>query len=331
MAVLVCGGAGYIGSHAVRALLGRGEKVVIVDNLLTGFIESVPEGAVFHQVDIRDYDKLSKVFDESGASEVMHFAASSQVGESVADPLKYYDNNVGGTITLLRVMVERGAERIVFSSSAAVYGEPEFVPIEEEAPLAPKSPYGETKAMMESMMASVERAHDLRFVSLRYFNVAGAAEGGRIGESHSPETHLVPIVLQVPLGKRERVTVFGDDYDTPDGTCVRDYIHVTDLIGAHLAALDHLRAGGASERLNLGSEKGFSVLEIIKAAEKVVGQIIPFSIGPRRPGDPDRLIASSEKAKRLLGWRRRFESVEDVIESAWAWHKDHPDGYRGRK
>ena len=328
MAVLVCGGAGYIGAHAGRALLGRGEEVVVADNLLTGFVESVPKEAAFHQVDIRDFEKLSEVFGKHPIREVMHFAASSQVGESVSDPLKYYANNVHGTEVLLRAMMERGARLIVFSSSAAVYGEPERVPIEETAPIAPKSPYGETKAMMETMMAAVERAHGLRFVSLRYFNVAGAAPGGLIGEAHQPETHLVPIVLQVPLGARSEVTVFGDDYDTPDGTCVRDYVHVADLIDAHLSALDHLRSGGASDVFNLGSENGYSVLEIVKAAEAVVGRSIPYSIGPRRPGDPDRLIASSEKAKRILGWRPRQGSVGGIIESAWAWHRGHPHGYK---
>ncbi|MDR2455608.1 MAG: UDP-glucose 4-epimerase GalE [Deltaproteobacteria bacterium] len=328
MAVLVCGGAGYIGSHAVRALLERGEEVAVADSLLTGFIESVPGGAAFYKADIRDKGALSKIFDNHPVREVIHFAASSQVGESMAEPLKYFGNNVGGTIALLEVMRERGAGVIVFSSSAAVYGEPETVPIFEEAKIAPKSPYGESKAMMETIIGWAEKAYGFKFASLRYFNVAGADKSGLIGEAHKPETHLVPIVLQVPLGQRDKVTVFGDDYQTPDGTCVRDYVHVTDLVEAHVLALERLRGGCASESFNLGSESGFSVLEIIKAAERVVGRIIPFSVGPRREGDPDRLVASSQKAREVLGWSPRFGTVEAIIETAWAWHKGHPHGYR---
>jgi UDP-glucose 4-epimerase len=328
MSILVCGGAGYIGSHAVRALMKRGEEVVIVDNLLTGFAGSIPRGASFHEADIRDAAALDAVFREHAIGEVMHFAASSQVGESVARPLFYFNNNVYGMQVLLEAMVRHGAGAIVFSSSAAVYGEPERTPIHEDFPLAPTSPYGESKLMMEKMMRWVGRAHPVRFVSLRYFNVAGALQDGSIGEAHAPETHLIPLVLQVPLGQRERIIVYGDDYATPDGACVRDYIHVMDLTDAHLLALDHLRAGSASDCFNLGSEEGFSVREIIRAAESVVGEAIPFSIGPRRAGDPDRLVASSEKAKRILGWQRKHATVEEIIRSAWQWHKNHPNGYK---
>ncbi|MDR1486709.1 MAG: UDP-glucose 4-epimerase GalE [Deltaproteobacteria bacterium] len=328
MAILVCGGAGYIGSHAVRALLEGGEEVVIVDNLLTGFAEAVPPGAEFYAVDVRDSEKLGAIFQKHDIGEVMHFAASSQVGESVVKPLFYFNNNVYGMQSLLETMVRHGVGSIVFSSSAAVYGEPLVTPIDEKAPIAPKSPYGESKAIMEKMMRWVGAAHKIRFASLRYFNVAGAIEGGAIGEAHAPETHLIPIVLQVPLGQRRNVTVFGDDYDTPDGTCVRDYIHVCDLVDAHLLALDYLRRGGESDRFNLGSEKGFSVMEIIRAAESVVGRIIPFSIGPRRAGDPDKLVASSEKAKKILGWTPRLTAAEEIIQSAWKWHSARPLGYK---
>jgi UDP-glucose 4-epimerase len=310
-------------------LLARGEETVVVDNLVTGHAESVHKDAELHRLDIRDTGSLSGIIKARGITEALHFAASSQVGESMIKPLDYFDNNVQGTISLLRAMVGAGAGdgSVVLSSSAAVYGTPSKVPIFEDAPLAPESPYGLSKVMMERVAQWAGRAHGLRHVALRYFNVAGAASDGSIGEDHDPETHLVPIILKVPLGLKAEVTVFGDDYDTPDGTCVRDYVHVEDLVDAHLAALDHLRSGGGSERLNLGSERGFSVLEIIRAAEKVVGQIIPFSIGPRRPGDPDRLVASSERAERVLGWRRRHESIEDVIGSAWAWHQGHPSGF----
>ncbi|MDR1656542.1 MAG: UDP-glucose 4-epimerase GalE [Deltaproteobacteria bacterium] len=328
MAILVCGGAGYIGSHAARALLNRGEEVVVVDNLLTGFVEAVPPGAKFYSVDIRDSEKLDAIFKKHVIGEVIHFAASSQVGESVVKPLFYFNNNVYGMQVLLETMVRHGAGSIVFSSSAAVYGEPLVTPIDENSPTDPTSPYGESKVIMEKMMRWVGAAHKIRFVSLRYFNVAGAIEGGSIGEAHEPETHLIPIVLQVPLGKRQNVTVFGNDYNTPDGTCVRDYIHVCDLSQAHLLALDYLRRGGDSDRFNLGSEKGFSVMEIIRAAESVVGRIIPFSMGSRRAGDPDRLVASSEKARKILGWTPQFTTVEEIIQSAWQWHTTHPQGYK---
>jgi UDP-glucose 4-epimerase len=328
MSILVCGGAGYIGSHAVRALINCGQEVVIADNLLTGFMESVPKEAHFHQVDITCREELEKVFQKHAIEVVLHFAASSQVGESVIKPLMYFNNNVHGMQVLLETMIRHEVGKIVFSSSAAVYGEPAGQPIYEDFPLAPTSPYGESKAMMEKMMHWVGNAHPVRYVSLRYFNVAGAIEGGAIGEAHSPETHLIPIVLQEPLGQREKVTVFGDDYATPDGSCVRDYIHVSDLVEAHILAMDYLRTGGSSDCFNLGSEEGFSVLEIIRATEKVVGKSIPFSIGPRRAGDPDRLIASSEKAKKILGWTRSYTSVEDIIRTAWAWHKTHPKGYK---
>jgi UDP-glucose 4-epimerase len=274
---------------------------------------------------------MDEIFQKHQITELMHFAASSQVGESATNPLKYFNNNVYGMQCLLEVAVKRGVKSIVFSSSAAVYGEPDKTPIYEDFPLNPTSPYGESKVMMEKMMSWVERAHKIRFVSLRYFNVAGAVEGGFIGEAHDPETHLIPIVLQVPLGVREKVTIFGNNYDTPDGTCIRDYIHVSDLIDGHLLALDYLRKGGKSDIFNLGSEQGFSVLEIISAAEKVTGLAIPFNIGERRAGDPSRLIAAAKKAREILGFKVKKDSMEDIIHSAWVWHQKHPYGYQKRQ
>ncbi|MBQ7704429.1 MAG: UDP-glucose 4-epimerase GalE [Selenomonadaceae bacterium] len=327
MAILVCGGAGYIGSHAVHQLVAKGEEVVIVDNLQTGHRKAINPAAKFYEGDIRNYDVLAKIFTENKIEAVIHFAANSLVGESVQNPLKYFNNNVYGMQVLLESMVKFGVDKIVFSSTAATYGEPEKVPIEENDKTEPTNPYGESKLIMERMMKWVSRANGVRFVSLRYFNAAGALEDGSIGEDHKCETHLIPLILQVPLGKRDHITVFGDDYPTPDGTCLRDYIHVIDLADAHILALNYLREGGESNIFNLGNGQGFSVKEMIVAAEKVTGQSIKTEMGARRAGDPAQLIASSEKARKVLKWNPQFANVEKVIETAWTWHKNHPNGY----
>ncbi|MDN3428477.1 UDP-glucose 4-epimerase GalE [Microbacterium sp. APC 3898] len=327
MSVLVLGGAGYIGSHAVHQLIDRGANVIVVDNLETGHRQAVHPEAVFYEGDIRNAEFLDSVFKKEKIDEVLHFAANSLVGESMENPLKYFDNNVYGTQVLLKAMVDHDVKKIVFSSTAATYGEPKAVPITETMPTNPTSTYGETKLTMEKLMKWTELAHGLKFVSLRYFNVAGARETAEIGEDHRPESHLVPLILQTALGQRKEITVFGDDYDTPDGTCIRDYVHVEDLISAHLLALDYLRNDGDSEVFNLGSSQGFSVNEMIAAARSVTGKDIPVKTGPRRAGDPSILIASSEKARQILGWNPRHTSVAKIIGDAWKWHSAHPTGY----
>lgn len=327
MSILVLGGAGYIGSHAVYQLMDKGENVVVVDSLETGHREAVHPDATFYEGDIRNIDFLRSVFEKESIDAVVHFAANSLVGESVEKPLQYFDNNVYGTQVLLRVMVEHHVKKIVFSSTAATYGEPEAVPITEEMPTNPTSPYGETKLTMEKLMRWTAQAHDMKYVSLRYFNVAGARESGEIGEDHRPETHLVPIILQAALGQRPHITIFGEDYDTEDGTCIRDYVHVEDLIHAHLLALDYLKAGGESDIFNLGSNQGFSVKEMVDTARKVTGKEIPAKSGERRAGDPSVLIASSDKAKRILGWTPSRTSITKIMQDAWDWHVSRPNGY----
>ena len=327
MAILVCGGAGYIGSHAVHALIEKGEQVVVVDNLQTGHRDALNPKAKFYEGDIRDASVLDKIFTENKVEAVIHFAANSLVGESMEKPLLYFNNNVYGMQVLLEAMVRHGVDKIVFSSTAAVYGEPKRMPIHEDDETCPTNTYGETKLTMEKMMKWVSRADGVRYVSLRYFNAAGALPDGSIGEDHATETHLIPLILQVPTGRREHITVFGDDYPTPDGTCLRDYIHVVDLADAHVLALEYLRKGGASDIFNLGNGQGFSVKEMIAAAEKATGRSIKVEIGARRAGDPAQLIASSEKARSVLGWNPRFTDVEQVIGTAWRWHEHHPHGY----
>ena len=327
MAILVCGGAGYIGSHAVHALIEKGEQVVIVDNLQTGHRGALNPKAKFYEGDIRDASVLDKIFTENKVEAVIHFAANSLVGESMEKPLLYFNNNVYGMQVLLEAMVRHGVDKIVFSSTAAVYGEPKRVPIHEDDETCPTNTYGETKLTMEKMMKWVSRANGVRYVSLRYFNAVGALPDGSIGEDHATETHLIPLILQVPTGRRDHITVFGDDYPTPDGTCLRDYIHVVDLADAHVLALEYLRKGGASDIFNLGNGQGFSVKEMIAAAEKATGRSIKVEIGARRAGDPAQLIASSEKARSVLGWKPQFTDVEQVIGTAWRWHEHHPHGY----
>ena len=324
---MVLGGAGYIGSHTVKALCEENIDVVVADNLVTGHIEAVDSRAKFYKGDIRDINFLDGLFSKEKIDAVIHFAAYSLVGESVTDPLKYYDNNLCGTKVLLESMVKNNVDKIVFSSTAATYGEPENIPILESDRTEPTNPYGETKLSMEKMFKWTANAHGLRFVSLRYFNACGADESGKIGEAHNPETHLIPIILQVPNGQREFVSIFGNDYPTKDGTCIRDYIHVTDLAQAHILAVKYLMNGGNSDIFNLGNGVGFSVREVIETARKVTGHPIPVKDVERRAGDPAQLIASSEKAKKVLGWKPEHDSLEEIIASAWNWHKNHPNGY----
>lgn len=332
MAILVLGGAGYIGSHMVDRLVEAGqEKVVVVDNLVTGHRAAVHPDAVFYEGDLADQDFMRKVFKENpDVDAVIHFAAYSLVAESMEKPLKYFDNNTSGMVKLLEVMNECGVKYIVFSSTAATYGIPEEIPILETTSQNPINPYGESKLMMETIMKWSDQAYGIKYVSLRYFNVAGAKPDGSIGEDHGPETHLLPIILQVAQGVREKIMIFGDDYNTPDGTNVRDYVHPFDLADAHLLAVEYLRKGNESTAFNLGSSTGFSNLQILEAARKVTGKEIPAEKAGRRPGDPDTLIASSEKARTVLGWKPQFDNIEKIIESAWAWHSSHPKGYDDR-
>lgn len=327
MRILVLGGAGYIGSHTALELVRAGEDVIVADNLVTGHREAIPAGAKFYQGDLHDFAFLDNLFQQEQIDAVIHFAAYSLVGESVTNPLKYYDNNLCGTRVLLEAMVKNHVDKIVFSSTAATYGEPEHIPILETDRTLPTNPYGETKLAMEKMFHWTANAHGLRYVSLRYFNACGADASGTIGEAHNPESHLIPLILQVPNGKREAISIYGTDYDTPDGTCIRDYIHVTDLAQAHILAVQYLQNGGESSIFNLGNGVGYSVREVIETARKVTGDPIPAVETPRRAGDPARLVASSEKAKDVLGWKPVHDSLEEIIASAWNWHQHHPDGY----
>ena len=329
MAILVLGGAGYIGSHTVYELIDAGREVVVADNLITGFKAAVHPKAKFYQIDLRNRVELDELFENEEIDGVIHFAAFSQVGESMSKPLKYYENNLWGTTVLLQSMVAHGVDKIVFSSTAATYGEPERIPILENDRTQPTNCYGETKLAMEKMMRWTGGAHPLHYVALRYFNACGAHMSGSIGEAHNPETHLIPLILQVPLGVREKVSIFGDDYPTKDGTGVRDYIHVTDLAQAHILALDYLMKGGESNVFNLGNGVGFTVKEVIDVARSVTGHPIPAEISPRRAGDPAQLVASSEKAKSVLGWKPQYDSLETIVDSAWKWHKAHPNGFEG--
>lgn len=327
MAILVTGGAGYIGSHTVKYLQEKNEEVIVVDNLNTGHIQSV-NVEYFYQVDLRNKDKMDEIFKKHEISGVIHFAANSLVGESMTDPSIYYNNNVYGMICLLDVMKDNNIKNIVFSSTAATYGEPVNIPIKETDPTKPTNAYGQTKLAMEEMMKWYNHAYGINYVSLRYFNACGADKSGNIGENHTTETHLIPIILQVLLGKREKISVFGNDYDTKDGSAIRDYIHVLDLANAHYLAYRYLSDGGSSDIFNLGTGDGFSVLEIINSTEKATGLKVNYEISPRRAGDPAKLIASNEKAKEILGWVPKHSSIEEIISDAWKWHKSHPDGYK---
>ena len=327
MNVLVCGGAGYIGSHTVYELIERGHSVVVVDSLIKGHKAAIHNEAKFYLGDIRDEEFMDRVFRENQIDAVIDFAAFSLVGESVNEPFKYYENNVYGTLKLLEAMERADVKKIVFSSTAATYGEPENDIIVESDKTNPTNPYGETKLTVEKMLKWADNAYGIKFVALRYFNAAGAHISGKIGEDHSPETHLIPIILQTALGQREKMFIFGDDYDTPDGTCVRDYIHVTDLADAHIKALEKLFKTNESGIYNLGNGKGFSVKEVIEKAKKVTGKDFKVEIEARRSGDPSTLIASSEKAIKELGWQPKFNTLDKIIETAWNWHKDHKNGY----
>ncbi|UJZ88042.1 UDP-glucose 4-epimerase GalE [Heyndrickxia coagulans] len=331
MSILVLGGAGYIGSHAVYQLIDQKYDVVVIDNLQTGHRAAIHPKAKFYEGDIRDRAFMRDVFGKEKIDAIIHFAANSLVGESMEQPLKYFDNNVYGTQIVLEMMKEFHVPHIVFSSTAATYGEPERVPITETMPTVPTNTYGETKLTMEKMMKWCEKAYGIKYVALRYFNVAGARSTGEIGEDHHPETHLIPVVLETVLGKREAITIFGEDYDTKDGTCVRDYIHVEDLIDAHILALQYLQNGGASDVFNLGSSNGFSVKEIVDTVREVTGKGFNVKIGDRRAGDPSTLIASSEKAKRVLGWNPQKTDIRQIIKDAWNWHESHPNGYDDRR
>jgi UDP-glucose 4-epimerase len=326
MAILVTGGAGYIGSHTVAELLDQGKEVVVIDNLQSGHRDALLGGKLY-EGDLRDKALLAKLFSENEIEAVIHFAANSLVGESMQKPVKYYDNNVYGTLCLLEAMDEANVRKIVFSSTAATYGEPDKVPIEESDPTNPTNVYGETKLTMERMMSWFDKVLGIKYVALRYFNAAGAHPSGKIGEDHSPETHLIPLIIQAAQGKRPAISVFGDDYPTADGTCVRDYIHVSDLADAHVLAVEHLVAGGESDVFNLGNGQGFSVKEVIAKVQEVTGRSFPVEISPRRAGDPAVLIASSEKARKVLGWNPSRNQLDDIIASAWGWHEQHPDGY----
>ena len=324
--ILVTGGAGYIGSHTVRELRERGMDVVVYDNLSTGHIQSIGD-TPFVKGDLFDVELLRRIFREYGVDSVIHFAAYSLVGESMVNPAKYYHNNVAGTLALLDAMLAENVKYLVFSSSAATYGDCGDGLITENSPQNPTSVYGQTKLMMEQFMQDYDKAYGMKYVALRYFNAAGAHASGEIGEAHNPESHLIPLILQVSNGKREQINIFGDDYPTHDGTCIRDYIHITDLADAHIKALEYLKNGGKSTYYNLGNGNGFSVKEVIDTVEKVVGSPVKKQVVERRPGDPASLVASSEKIQKELGWKPKYDTLDSIVASAWKWHSTHPDGF----
>ncbi|GIW99560.1 MAG: UDP-glucose 4-epimerase GalE [Pirellulaceae bacterium] len=325
MNILVIGGAGYVGSHTVRLLARSGHEVVVYDNLSRGHPQSVKEAELIVG-ELADRPRLRDILQQREIEAVMHFAAFALVGESVAHPAMYYQNNVTATLELLEAMREVGVWRIVFSSTTATYGQPDKVPIPETTPQLPINPYGFTKLVIEHALADYARAYGFGAAALRYFNAAGASPDGDIGEDHDPETHLIPIVLQTALGQRSCIGVFGDDYPTPDGTCIRDYVHVDDLADAHLKALGHLRPG-TNLQLNLGTGHGHSVLEVIEACRRVTGHPIPTQVEARRPGDPAKLVADSSLARRILHWEPRYTDIEEIVATAWNWHRHHPRGY----
>ena len=326
--ILVAGGAGYIGSHMVALLVKRGYEVVVADNLRTGHWQAVKGARKMYVGDLRDGAFLHQIFTENKIDGVINFAAFSLVGESVTNPLKYYGNNVEGAVSLLSAMQAHGVDKIVFSSTAAAYGEPEKQPIEEGDRTEPTNPYGATKLAIENMLKWCDCAYNIRYVALRYFNAAGSDTEAGIGEDHNPESHLIPLVMKTALGQRDHIGIFGEDYPTPDGTCVRDYIHVKDLAEAHLLALEYLERGGSSDVFNLGNGTGYSVREIIETARRITGKEIKAVVEPRRGGDPSVLIASNKKAAEILGWKPVL-GLDQIISDAWAWHSGHPNGYEG--
>jgi len=331
MNILVTGGAGYIGSHAVRKLTEAGHTVAVLDNLSYGHRRALPDAMPFYQVDLKETDRIEMILRTHRIEAVMHFAALISVGESVQKPLLYYQNNTAGAVSLLEAMERAGVKRFVFSSTAATYGEPEVTPthepIYETTKQLPINPYGRSKWFVEQILGDIAAADpEFGFVAFRYFNVAGAAEDASIGEDHRPETHLIPLVLLAAMGKRDNITVFGTDYPTPDGTCIRDYVHINDLVAAHVLGIETLASGDALF-YNLGIGRGYSVKEILDAAKNVTGREIPTVFGDRREGDPARLFANSEKVQRELGWKPQHTDIEEIIASAWRWHTSHPDGY----
>lgn len=330
MKVLVCGGAGYIGSHTVYELIERGHDAVVFDSLVKGHKAAVHKDAKLYIGDLRDREAIDRIFKENKIDAVIDFAAFSLVGESCNKPLTYFDNNVYGTLCLLEAMNRADVKKIVFSSTAATYGEPKNVPIVESDPTEPINPYGETKLTVEKMLKWSDKAYGIKYVALRYFNAAGAHISGEIGEDHSPESHLIPIILQAAAGVRDYISIFGSDYPTEDGTCVRDYIHVTDLADAHIKALEKLNRDNTSATYNLGNGKGFSVKEIVEMAKQVTGKPIKVLTEGRRPGDPPTLIASSQRAIDELGWQPRYNTPEQIIATAWKWHSTHPNGYNDK-
>lgn len=318
--ILVMGGAGYIGSQTVKYLKKHNFNVIVADNLVYGHRKAVPQDVPFYTADLADKDSLRPIFKENKIDGVIHFAAYTYVGESVQNPQKYYQNNVCGTVNLLSVMLENNVKKIVFSSTCATYGNPKYMPLDENHPQAPVSPYGKTKFIVEQIFKDYGVAYGLKYIALRYFNAAGADESGEIGEEHNPETHLIPLVLKTIKGELKELTVFGTDYDTPDGTCIRDYVHVEDLASAHFLALEHLDT--FSGFINLGTGRGTSVKEIIAAAEEVTGKKCPVVFGPRREGDPARLFADNKKAVSLLGWEIKYPNIKDIVRTAWKWEQN---------
>lgn len=328
MNILVIGGAGYVGSHAVRLLVRAGHEVWVYDNLSLGHRAAVPRERLIVG-ELADKALLQRVLGERQIEAVMHFAAFALVGQSVEQPAIYYENNVVATLAMLEAMRAAGVRKIVFSSTTATYGEPANIPISEDEPQQPINPYGFTKLVIERALADYAHAYGLRYAALRYFNAAGASPDGDLGEDHHPESHLIPLVLQVALGQREKIFIFGDDYPTPDGTCIRDYVHVDDLGAAHLKALEKLNDTPALH-LNLGTGKGHSVLEVVQACRRITGHAIPAEIAPRRPGDPPELVANADRARRQLGWEPRYADINAIVETAWRWHQSHPRGYGDR-
>lgn len=327
MNVLVVGGAGYIGSHCVRQLLAAGHRPVVLDNLVFGHRAAVPPDVPFYPANLGNEKEVGKILRKEKIDLVMHFAAYAYVGESVTDPLKYYFNNVAATLHLLRCMLGAGVKKFVFSSTCATYGTPEKMPITEDTPQVPINPYGQTKLDVENALKALARANGLSFAAFRYFNAAGAAEDGAIGEHHVPETHLIPLAIDAATGARPPLQVFGHDYPTPDGTCLRDYVHVDDLSRAHIAVFDRLSTPGAALFYNLGTGRPTSVLEVIRAVEQVTGKKVPYTLATRRAGDPPALFADSTKAQMDLGWTIRYPDITAIVASAWRWHAAHPQGY----